>query len=155
MRKPIRRWRRLAARSWGERALLLEAALWLMTAALLVRCVPFRLWSRFLGRAGNAPTSPDGTASQIARVQWAVVTARRSLPWNSTCLMDAAAGKFLLNRRQIGSTLYLGIQKAPAADGFRMDAHAWLRCGSLILTGESGHQRFTVVGTFTTEPKGE
>lgn len=33
----------------------------------------------------------------------------------------------------------------------KLSAHAWLRCGSSILTGADGHRQFTVVSTFSTD----
>ena len=30
-----------------------------------------------------------------------------------------------------------------------LEAHAWLKCGELFITGESGHERYAVVSTFS------
>ncbi|MBI9036372.1 MAG: lasso peptide biosynthesis protein, partial [Bacteroidales bacterium] len=31
----------------------------------------------------------------------------------------------------------------------QLKAHAWVRCGNIIVTGKKGMTKFTVVGTFT------
>jgi hypothetical protein len=144
--------RKLRARKAADIAALLEAWLTLTTAFALVRCVAFRKWSRYLGTMEAEAPSEDLPQSRdaIARVQWAVRAARRFVPWNSTCLMDAVAGKLMLSRRRIGSTLYLGVRSEPSKAEMSLDAHAWLRAGNVILTGDQGRHRFPVVAKFTT-----
>jgi hypothetical protein len=67
-------------------------------------------------------------------------------PWNSNCLVQTIAAKLILQRRGVSSTLYLGV--APDTHE-ALQAHAWLRSGSIILTGAPGHRRYTVIATFT------
>ena len=57
----------------------------------------------------------------------------------------------MLSRRGINATLYLGVAKnenGPEA----MDAHAWLRCGGVILTGAGGVERFSAISSFSRPP---
>lgn len=51
----------------------------------------------------------------------------------------------MLRRRQIPSTLYLGVAKKEDGD---LNAHAWLRTGDAIILGGGGLERFSVVSTF-------
>ena len=51
----------------------------------------------------------------------------------------------MLRRRQIQSTLYLGLAKDASQS---LQAHAWLRCGEDIITGKAGHERFSVISSF-------
>jgi hypothetical protein len=53
----------------------------------------------------------------------------------------------MLKRRRIAATLYLGVAKKES-DPEGLAAHAWLRCGDVILTGAAGHLHFTVVAAF-------
>ena len=69
----------------------------------------------------------------------------RNLPWECQCLVQAVAGKAMLRRRSMPTTLYLGVAKDENA---RLCAHAWLRCGDVIVTGREGADRFSVVSTF-------
>lgn len=54
--------------------------------------------------------------------------------WESKCLVRALTAQKLLNRKQIDSTLYLGVGK----EEDKMIAHAWLRCGRMYVTGGDG-----------------
>lgn len=142
-RLPIRKLLRI---SWRERLLLLEAVGWLALARLALLIVPFRRIAPRLGRT-TGDTLPDDPRSeqvgqQIAR---AVQVASRYTPWETKCLAQAMAGKAMLRLRRVPSTLYLGLAKDEAG---QLEAHAWLRCGSRVLTGESARERFTVVAKF-------
>jgi hypothetical protein len=77
----------------------------------------------------------------------AVRSAAANTPWKSVCLPQAVAGQWMLKRRRIAATLYLGVAKKDA-DPEQLAAHAWLRCGDAILTGTAGHRQFTVVASF-------
>jgi hypothetical protein len=52
----------------------------------------------------------------------------------------------MLQRRGITSTLYLGVDHGEEK---WLDAHAWLRCGEVIVTGGAGAERFRIISTFT------
>jgi len=65
--------------------------------------------------------------------------------WESKCLVMAIAGMKMLERRRIESTLYMGT--ARDASG-HMIAHAWLRSGSIYLTGADEIKKYTVVAIF-------
>jgi hypothetical protein len=52
----------------------------------------------------------------------------------------------MLGRRNVQSTLYLGLAKD---EKDQMVAHAWVRCGNKIVTGKAGMERFTVVACFS------
>ena len=92
-------------------------------------------------------TSPDHP-QQLQQVAWAVNTMSRYTPWQSKCLVQAIAAKRMLQSRKIVSTLYLGVTRN---DTKSLQAHAWLRSGSMYLTGGQGHQQFTVVAMFAEE----
>jgi hypothetical protein len=128
-----------------ERQALIEAALALGLASLLVRTVGFSWIARRLGRhmeKGPSAAKPE-SVSEAARVGWAVDTAARVLPWKPVCLPQAIAATLLLKRRGIVSTLYLGVDPTRA-----LDAHAWVRVGEVTVTGGPVDQRFAVVSTF-------
>jgi hypothetical protein len=69
-------------------------------------------------------------------IGWAVQAAAARLPWHSTCLMEALAGAALLRRHSLPGTLSLGVGRGAASDEAIL-AHAWLRSGELVLTGEA------------------
>lgn len=73
---------------------------------------------------------------------WGIVRAVCDrLPWTTKCLPRALAAKKLLNHCGCKCTLYMGV--ALDEDG-KMNAHAWLRCGRLYVTGGEIAPKFTV-----------
>ena len=127
--------------------LLIEAGGLLVVARLGVWLVPFRRLAAHLGdeKAESPSTDIDQHRATAAQIGWAVRTLGRRLPWMSQCLVQAVAATWMLRRRRIASTLYLGVAKN--ADG-QVNAHAWVRSGAQVLTGIEGHQEFKVVTTY-------
>ncbi|MCC6800815.1 MAG: lasso peptide biosynthesis B2 protein [Anaerolineae bacterium] len=145
------RWNSFSRLSTPQKALALEALLWLLVSMLAVKLVPFRYWSRFLGAKAAAdsldetPECPD----TVREVSQAINRVNRVFRGRFTCLMQATAGKAMLNRRGIPNTLALGARTVRAESAaVIMEAHAWLKCGSFILLGGEAHDRFTVVAQF-------
>ena len=69
----------------------------------------------------------------------------RRIKWKDSCLIRALTAKHLLNRMGETCTLYMGVRKQ---EGEGMTAHAWLRCGKLIVTGADSMQGYTVTAVF-------
>jgi hypothetical protein len=144
--------------SWGsrfldltrrERLLLMEASFWLLAARAVLLILPFRTIAPYLGN--YMARSPQETAipeDLVGNLTWALATASRHLPWECKCLVQAMAGKAMLKRRRVPSTLYLGLTKD--GEGV-MQAHAWLRCGGEILTGQHNLATYKVVASFAEE----
>jgi hypothetical protein len=145
------KWRR---RTHAERLLLLEAFTLLGVARFLVLAIPFRWLSLSLGRRMNeSGTRMNISDLSIARmIGQAVRSAANNTPWESFCLPRAVAAQWMLKRRRIAASLYLGVSKNEAGPE-NLAAHAWLRCGDIIITGAEGHRRFTVVAVFAPESR--
>ena len=148
MRPPARIWdslKRFFQRPRRQKFLIIEAYLYLLLARAAVLLLPFKRVASLIGSKGESPV--EAVTSDIpAQVQWSIVTASRYAFWNTLCLTQALAAKFMLNRRGIKSTLYLGTTR-PSDEKFL--AHAWLRCGEMIVTGEQGREGYTVVACFS------
>jgi len=142
----LRSWLRLPR---AERRHTLEAALLLMVACVAVRLLPFRWYVRAMGRPGGAPVGVPGSATgvdQIARdVSRALRRASRHLPWHSTCLMRALAGRAMLRRRNCPGTVYVGVERREGTDHA---FHAWLVAGAVPVSGVREASRFTAIATF-------
>lgn len=69
----------------------------------------------------------------------------RRLRWKDSCLIRALAAKRILNSMGEKCTLYMGVSKK---DGAAMSAHAWLRCGGLVVTGADAMAGYTVTACF-------
>ncbi|MDJ1181919.1 lasso peptide biosynthesis B2 protein [Roseofilum casamattae] len=125
----------------------LEAFLWLGLARGCVLLLPFRSIAPYLGQLNQeTPEASIQPAEQpiVEQIVWAIATSSRYTPWRSNCLARAIAGKIMLRRRKIASTLYLGLKKN--ANG--LEAHAWLRVGQEIVTGGVIQSQFKAISFF-------
>jgi hypothetical protein len=112
--------------------------------------LPFRTVLRAVRlRQGETPDTVDpATHARAYAAGWAVEAAASKLPWTSSCLVRALAAASLLRHRHINATLYLGVARE-AGDSGAMRAHAWLRCGDLVLTGAAERALYTPIASFT------
>jgi hypothetical protein len=126
--------------------LLVEAYLFLAGGSLL-KALPFHRIAPMLGSyMEETPDQPAREDEEVIRqISHAVHLMSRYTFWESECLVKAVAAMCMLHRRQIDSTIYLGIARARRGD---LAAHAWLRCGSMIITGGEVMNQYTVVGSF-------
>jgi hypothetical protein len=122
-----------------------EALLYCTAASSLLRVLAFSRVARRLGRhmAESPPIQEEATRAEVRRIKWAVAAAARLLPWKPVCLPQAVAAQWMLRRRGIRSTFYLGTDPSSS-----YDAHAWVRVGRIIVTGGDDPRRYTVVSTF-------
>lgn len=85
------------------------------------------------------------TRRRIKQIAGAVDVMSRYTIWESKCLVRAIANMKMLEKRNIPSTLYLGTGKDEQG---KMIAHAWLRSGTIYLSGAEVMRDFIVVETF-------
>ena len=135
------------ALSSTDRLLLLEAWFYLAAARLALLIVPFGRIAPHLGRQilpGPAAetTAPPPTARRVA---WSVETMSRHTPWESACLAQSIAAKYMLRRRGLPSWLFLGTKKD---DRGNLAAHAWLQSGNEIVLGGGDSENFTMLSGF-------
>lgn len=148
-RRSMALFEKILHRDWKDRLLVLEALGWLSVAKVAVHTVPFRHLSRTLGRS-EAQTAPGIAPAErvvAVKISWAVQAAARHVPFGFVCLPQAIAAQRMLRRRAVANTLYFGVTLKP--DGQQtMLAHAWLRAGDKIVTGEHREGAYAVVATF-------
>ncbi len=131
-----------------DRVLVLETFILLGLSRAIVLTLPFRWLANALGRRTNKATEQNEslTMPQIHRVTWAIRRISCHTPWRSNCLAKAIAGRYMLSRRRVASTIYFGMVKNSEGE---LNAHAWLKSGNMILTGGSNLDRYAVVAKFT------
>lgn len=131
-----------------HRRLLLEAGWRLLSARAAVALLPFSQISPTLGTIQTTTTpqpSLSGTQQETAKiVRWAIAEASQNLPIRTACLHQAITAKYMLSKRGIPNTLYLGTRKKSG----ELAAHAWVISGNIGVTGTQGHEPFTVISTF-------
>jgi hypothetical protein len=126
----------------SEKALAVEAIVMLAAARILIRFGSERdLVARIGGtRVASGPLSEDTEAASAASGEARGVPIGAMLErvarytwWRSMCLEKALAGRWMLRRRGIPSTMYVGMAKR---DGTFI-AHAWLVGEGRTVTGAS------------------
>jgi hypothetical protein len=128
------------------------AEAWLLLLKWKVTCslTPLKWYASCLGiQQASTPDIPIEDP-RIRMIMRAIARGKKYSPWNIKCLAEAIAAQQMLNRRKIAATLYLGIARK---DEHEIVAHAWLRCGNIILTGRRGMNKFTVVSSFAYIPE--
>jgi len=126
----------------------LEAFGRLGLARLAVLVLPFRWIVPSLGALKKETPANGLSDAQFVTVQLvtrAIARASRYTPWDSNCLAQALAAKRMLQRRGLASTLYLG---AMLTDKRGLEAHAWVRCGAIYVSGGHIKDRFKVLSMF-------
>jgi hypothetical protein len=128
-----------------EKKLLFNVIITSIWIKIIVLFFPLRWYAKILG-IEHAVSSEDSinTDHIVFKISQAMIRCRKLLPWNPNCLVEAITVKIILNHRGITSTLYLGVTK----ENGNMKAHAWLRCGTIYVTGKRGMGKFMVVSTF-------
>ena len=128
-----------------DRIATIEAFGRIAWAQWLVKAVPPRMWrSQFgSGSAGGSDATETRTdLATIRRVRLAVSRAHRNLPGDAACLPQALAARRMLERRGIGSTLYIGTMRD---EGGVRRFHAWLKAGEEWVTGVCDEDRYALM----------
>lgn len=135
-----------------ERMAVIEAGLCLACARLLL-LVPFRWIAPFLGRAQPAAAAarpievlPAKQRAEALAIRRALLRVSRHLPWHSSCLVSAIAGRMMLSRRRMRSVLLLGARSDAAT---QLAAHAWLQCGEVDVIGAEVAPEYAPIVAFT------
>jgi hypothetical protein len=125
---------------WSEKPLAVEAMVMLAAARILIRFGSERdLVARIGGTRVAAAPDQDGAppetsaSSKGLRIGAMLERVARHTWWRSMCLEQALAGRWMLRRRGIPSTMYVGMAKR---DG-NFVAHAWLVGEGRTVTGAS------------------
>lgn len=130
----------------NDKGLIIAAFCAVLIAWFLIRVLGFRYIVQRLGNLGaeSALDLPEEQAQFALNVGKITEKIAQRLNLPQPCFPTALAAIWLTSRCQIPTTLYLGAYKQET----QLFAHAWLRCGKVIITGQAGHQAFTVLATF-------
>jgi len=140
--------RKFSALPRTERRALVEAVLSLGLARVAL-LLPFRIVAPSIGRATALPEAPRTALDPAEReaalaVGRALRRAANRLPWTSSCLVRAVAGRMMLRRLGLPTLLELGARP----EGARLAAHAWLRCGDIDVIGAETAAEYTSIAAF-------
>ena len=148
----IEAWKRKLFRfrslTWKMKLIYLIAYFLLGVVRLGIIVLPFKHIAPILGKKNKSTTLEveRDVLMKAAKIGFAVETMGRFTPWESKCLVRAITAQLLLRVIGTPSTLYLGMSKD---ESNKLIAHAWLRCGKLIITGASESVNFKSVMHFS------
>jgi hypothetical protein len=136
----------------GRKWVVCEALLALMGARLAIAVFPFRRIAAWLGTPGveSCGTAPPEQVELAQMVGWAVERLGRRVPWDARCLTQAIAAWAMLRRRGLYGAISFGAAKGESGE---LMAHAWLRFGPCVVTGDAGHEEFKVLTTLARAPR--
>jgi len=146
----IQKFKKFTKLSSEEKKLFTEAyvTLGIMRAAILT--VSFKRLTRSLD---HRPKKEEITALSEKELKIAIMVgqaisrASAYTPWESACLAQSLTAQKMLQKQGIPGVFYLGAAKDEENEA-KMKAHAWSQCGDTIITGEAGHEDFTVLSVF-------
>jgi len=132
------------------RMMVIKAFYYAMAVRFLMLFIKFKRYEKKLGERGVEINENLNEEKMIVvqRVKSAVVGVSKYTPWESKCMVQAVAAKWLLEQQNIRTTIYFGIMKDPE-DTNKLKAHAWLKVGDYIITGREGHKAFKVVNFYS------
>ncbi|NTW33698.1 MAG: lasso peptide biosynthesis B2 protein, partial [Bacteroidetes bacterium] len=112
-----------------EKILFIEAVFFLFLSKGVLMLFPFRYCIKFL-KPAEKMTSISNTDFLI-KIRQAVSRANKFAYWKNICLVKSFTARLMLQRRNIGSVMYLGLQ---FKNGRELIAHAWLISGECYIT---------------------
>jgi Transglutaminase-like superfamily len=131
-----------------HRLRVVEAMLALAAARLMLRILPFTTTMKLVG--SGAISDHDDVAAHrtsdpvAAAVGVAVNRAAARLPWRFTCLTRSLAGRLMLMRRGVPSTIVFGVTKQME----HIRAHAWLVVADGFVCGGREAANFQPIAAF-------
>lgn len=138
-----------------QKRIFLESFIYLCYSSWLLKSISFK---KVAAKLGEAMTETDTNCSEEEKrtaLEIGKKLKKLSLytPFRSKCFEQAIALKFLLNKRGIEATIYLGVLKAEEEEEMQMKAHAWTRVGSVYPTGFKGKDKYSIISTFGVNKK--
>ena len=132
--------------SWLDRALLLEAFLFVMVASIAIAMLPFRKLGTLAGRPVTPPEpSQQARSLIIKRTRWAVVAVATRVPWRALCFQQGLAAQLMLRRRGVASVLYYGALQDRQKG---LQAHVWVQDGVMPVVGCELASHYAVLARF-------
>lgn len=126
--------------------LFLEAWIFLHWAWFKIQLTSFQSIAENLGTPQFETPLDEIFADCIASMKTALRRAGKYSLHRSNCYDQALAAMMLCSRRRIPATIYFGVSKNEEG----LKAHAWLRCGTGIVTGAAVKNDFTPVAWYGT-----
>ena len=118
----------------SHKMLFAEALLWVFMAKIVLLFLPL---NQCVGLIANKPYKAEKPSlEQLKQLKKAIHQTRCFVFWKNQCLVMSLASRWMLQRRQIPSALWLGV----AFDGNKtLIAHAWLTTNNFAIVEKNGN----------------
>lgn len=129
--------------------ILLEAWCLLALARMLLLLLPFRKLAPLLGKRSSPDNEERCNAlhhTRLTHISNAILKAAAYSPWRTQCFEQALAARLMLRCRGLATTVFFGVSKNKKKGHF--NAHAWLQCHGLTVTGGKQVEQFTIIACF-------
>lgn len=119
-----------------NRRLSLAAACYSAYYRICILLIPMKYLEKTMGIQGEESGYELGSERMkyAKKIRIVVNGVCNKTLWDSKCLVKALTARRFLKRKKISSTLYLGCR----IENEKLIAHAWLRTGSLYVSGGNG-----------------
>ncbi|MBT8427509.1 MAG: lasso peptide biosynthesis B2 protein [Erythrobacter sp.] len=119
-----------------------EAIAMVLYAKFLVASIPPRKWRNRFGAVATQSAVQGTDLATVRRVRLAIMRALNNVPGSPNCLPQALTGRWMLERRGIASSLFIGTQPD---DTGKPQFHAWLKVGEEWVTGICEEDDYTLL----------
>lgn len=134
---------------------LIPVWLGLGLASLVIVAVPFRhiapRLGRFCGTAKPMLLVADAEQARAVQIGRTVQLAAHYAPWRADCYPQAIIARLLLGIYRLPFNICMGLRRDSATGGAQ--AHAWVQCGKVCVTGGNGDIEYSVVGVFSSRDR--
>jgi hypothetical protein len=113
----------------NQKILVVEAIYFLLASKLLLMIFPFRICKQIFRKNELLDNQPN--TQTLKEIRIAVERANKIAIWKNVCLVKSFAARFMLQRRGIASSIYLGVT---ITNETKLAAHAWLISGGVYVT---------------------
>jgi len=127
-----------------DKLLFFELILHLTVAWFFIKFAPQHHIAAQWGQLNHASSTSltDAQRRGVNKLAKQVTIMDKNLPEIFTCRMTATAVAWMLKRRQIPSTIYVGFRRNGASQ--QIEGHAWLCSGSIVVTGRENRHAFQI-----------
>ena len=130
MSSKFNRFRKLPFR---EKMLIGEALFYVYLAKVVSTILPFKYCVRLMSKELKNETSSDHEF--LLSLKDALLRTKIFIFWKNACLVQSIAAKWILNRRNIKSTMFFGFN---FDEGTKFIAHAWVQADDIEIVAKGG-----------------
>jgi len=131
MKHKFKQTRSLSFQDWK---IFIEAWLTLSWVDFTVSHLPYRHWKSWCNSPQEDTDNKHADSDyDINRLVWLINAAANNHPRKPTCLRRSITLKKMLERRDINTTLCIGVNK----DGSELKAHAWIECNGHVINSDA------------------